>query len=512
MPFPAVQVVWFKRDLRIEDHRPLRKAAEQGPVLPLYVVEPELWAQADQSGRQWSFIAESLQDLTNRLAELGQPLLVRTGSVVDVLRDLSDQFTIAGLWSHEETGNAWTYARDLEVKDWCRASGIPWDEFRQDGVVRRLKSRNGWAKHWDQLMAEPLAPPPESLQPIDFDPGRIPSGGDLGLPTDPCPGRQKGGRTAARQCLESFLAERGKDYRWAMSSPLSAQTACSRLSPYLAHGVMSMREVAQATWARQAELKQSIGSDVKPWQQSMRSFSGRLHWHCHFMQKLESEPRLEFKNLHPGTDGLRAADADPEKLAAWSNAETGLPFVDACMRSLRDSGWINFRMRAMLMAVSSHHLWLPWRRPGEHLARLFTDYEPGIHWPQVQMQSGTTGINTVRIYNPVKQGHDHDPNGSFIRRWLPELAQVPDAHIHEPWTWDNAGTVLGRSYPFPVIDHLEAAKSARQKIWAVRKSKDFRAQSDRIQTKHGSRKSGVRMRGRTGKKVDDRQLSLSFDP
>ena len=138
--------------------------------------------------------------------------------------------------------------------------------------------------------------------------------------------------------------------------------------------------------------------------------------------------------------------------------ETGLPFVDACMRSLNATGWINFRMRAMLMAVASYHLWLDWRAPGEHLARQFTDYEPGIHWPQVQMQSGTTGINTVRIYNPVKQGHDQDPDGAFVRRWVPELRDVPDAFIHEPWRWEQAGSVLDRVYPAPIVDHLAAAE------------------------------------------------------
>ena len=150
----------------------------------------------------------------------------------------------------------------------------------------------------------------------------------------------------------------------------------------------------------------------------------------------------------------------------------------------------------MLVAVSSYHLWLDWRRPGEHLARLFTDYEPGIHWPQMQMQSGTTGINTVRIYNPVKQGHDHDPDGVFIRRWVPELADVPDAFIHEPWTWEAAGQVLGKAYPFPVVDHLAAAQQARQKVWAVRRGPDYRQAANAIQDKHGSRKSGMPMTGR----------------
>jgi deoxyribodipyrimidine photo-lyase len=229
------------------------------------------------------------------------------------------------------------------------------------------------------------------------------------------------------------------------------------------------------------------------------------------MQKLEDEPRLEMENLHPAYDGLRPTAPDQTRLAAWSKGETGLPFLDACMRYLAATGWLNFRMRAMVTATASYHLWLDWRKPGEHLARQFTDYEPGIHWPQIQMQSGTTGINTVRIYNPVKQGYDQDPEGHFVRRWIPELAEIADTHLHEPWKADNAGQVLGKTYPFPIIDHLTAAKEARQKIWAVRKGDAFRKTAGAIQSKHGSRRSGIPMRGRSSaRKENSKQLSLDL--
>ncbi|MEM9014920.1 MAG: FAD-binding domain-containing protein [Pseudomonadota bacterium] len=228
----------------------------------------------------------------------------------------------------------------------------------------------------------------------------------------------------------------------------------------------------------------------------MASFQGRLHWRDHFTQKLEDEPRIEFENLHPAYDGVRPAESSSSLLAAWRNGETGLPFVDACMNALAATGWMNFRMRAMLMAVASYHFWLPWRKPGEHLARQFVDYEPGIHWPQVQMQSGTTGINTVRIYNPIKQGKDQDPGGAFIREWVPALKTVPREFLHEPWLWDGAPQILGKTYPYQVVDHLAAARAARQKIWAVRSNSGFRASPDAIQTKHVSRKSGIKITGR----------------
>ncbi|NBC21819.1 MAG: deoxyribodipyrimidine photolyase, partial [Alphaproteobacteria bacterium] len=448
------------------------------------------------SARQWSFVGESLLELREALAALGQPLVVRTGDVLDVFEAIEAERGIAGLWSHEETGNGWTYARDRRVADWCAARAIPWHEPRQSGVIRRLKSRNGWARRWDRFMGEAVTPGP-ALEPLaGIPPGAIPSAQDMGLPADPCPGRQTGGRAAGLETLESFLHRRGEPYRKAMSSPLTGFEHCSRLSPHLAWGTLSMRETAQATWARQRALKEAPKGTTGSWRGSMTSFSGRLHWRDHFTQKLEDEPQLEWRNLHRAYDGLRPAEPDGDRLEAWTRGETGLPFVDACMRALMATGWMNFRMRAMLVAVSSYHLWLDWRRPGEHLARLFTDYEPGIHWPQMQMQSGTTGINTVRIYNPVKQGHDHDPDGVFIRRWVPELANVPEGFIHEPWTWDGANQLLGKAYPFPVVDHLDAAKQARQKVWAVRRGPDYRQAANAIQDKHGSRKSGMPATGR----------------
>lgn len=502
-----MQVVWFKRDLRVFDHRPLAAAAARGPVLPLYVIEPEIYQQADSSGRHWAFIAECLQELRDELANLGQPLIVRQGQIIQALEAIQNAYGFDAIWSHEETGNNWTYKRDCRVADWCRANGVSWFQMRQHGVIRRLKNRDGWAHRWDRFMAEETSPPPHLAPIAGCEPGALPSVTDLGLKNDPCPKRQKGGRLEALATYESFLHKRGEPYRKAMSSPIEGAQGCSRLSPYLAYGSLSMREVAQKLWLRQRQLKEApLGN----WRASMRSFSGRLHWHCHFMQKLEDEPELEFDNLHKAYDGLRPKPGNTALLKAWQAGETGLPFVDACMRSLQATGWLNFRMRAMLMAVASYHLWLDWRSPGEHLARLFTDYEPGIHWPQVQMQSGTTGMNTVRIYNPVKQGKDQDPDGTFIRQWLPELKNVPDGFIHEPWLWDQASSTLDKTYPRPVIDHLKAAQFARDKVWRVRRGQTFRDQASSLQTKHGSRKSGIPNKGQRSKKADDRQLGLNL--
>lgn len=472
-----LQIVWFKRDLRLVDHRPLLQASQAGPVLPLVVVEPELWQQADASARQWQFYAESLEALRQALAAIGQPLVVRVGDVIEVFERARRHFGVAALWSHEETGNGWTYARDLKVAAWARQHAIPWTELPQFGVIRRLGSRHGWARRWEERMAEPITPAPAALTPLaGLDPGPIPSAEHLALAPDPCPQRQLGGRPEGLAVLQSFLEGRGRRYQKELSSPLTAVRSCSRLSPHLAWGTLSMREVVQAH-------RQHPGS--------RRGFEERLHWHCHFIQKLESQPSIETTELHPLTAGLRASD--PERLQAWANGRTGLPFVDACMRSLIASGWINFRMRAMLMSVASYHLWLPWQESGLVLARLFVDYEPGIHWSQCQMQSGTTGINTIRLYNPIKQGQDHDPEGVFIRRWLPELASVPAVHLHEPWTMslavqERVGCVLGVQYPLPLVQPAQAAREARDRIWALRQLPGFREQAQEIVRQHGSRR------------------------
>jgi deoxyribodipyrimidine photo-lyase len=507
-----VQLVWFKRDLRVHDHQVLTYSAQQGPVLPLFVVEPEYWRQSDASARQWMFARECLQDLRHQLHALGMPLIVRVGEVADLFERINRSIGIAALWSHEETGNAWTYTRDQQVAAWCSENGIRWHQSQQHGTQRKLNTRNGWAKAWDAQMATPVSIPPK-LTPIAGIPvGDIPTVADLGMGADTCPERQLGGRTRGLENLNTFLNERGQFYRSAMSNPIAGATACSRLSPYLAWGALSMREVAQANWAKQRDLKGMTSGSTGSWRGTLSSFSGRLHWHCHFIQKLEDDPRLEFRNMHPAYDGMRQAEPDLARLQAWQSGETGLPFVDACMRSLAATGWLNFRMRAMVTAVSSYHLWLDWRKPGEHLAQQFTDYEPGIHWPQIQMQSGTTGINTARIYNPIKQGYDQDPTGVFVRRWVPELAQIEDRFIHEPWNAHNAEDVLGKHYPFPIVDYLEAAKEARQKIYAVRNSNGFKDRAGVIVTKHGSRKGRVMKRvGRKKSKPETDQLAFTFD-
>lgn len=514
------QLLWFKRDLRVHDHAPLCQAAAQGPVLAVYVYEPVVIHAPDYAVQHLNFTNECLQELQTQLQALGIPLIFRHGEMCEVLQNLHQDTGFEALWSHEETGNRITYQRDLRVARWCRAQGVAWHESPNNGVVRRLKNRDDWTQHWLTRMAlSPLAPPepqhsswvvsqdPRAGSPQTLSSTGLLSAQALGLKGQDKTQRLRGGHRAAQALLNSFMDSRAEDYRFGMSSPMSAQQACSRLSPYISFGVVSMRMVVHALGLARAHW-QSVPIDHRPrgMLPGLKAFESRLHWHCHFIQKLESQPDIEHRNLHRAYDGLRT-EPDAALLAAWTEGRTGVPMVDACMRMLLATGWINFRMRAMLMSFSSYHLWQDWKEPALHLAREFLDYEPGIHYPQVQMQSGTTGINTIRIYSPTKQALDQDPEGEFIRLWCPELKRVPTAYLAEPWTMPDTlqqhlGVVIGRDYPAPVVDVAQAGRFARDTMWALRgeqkRTTQFRAQTQEILAQHASRDPGrsVREQGR----------------
>ena len=480
-------VVWLKRDLRLSDHQPLAKAAE-GQSIVLYVAEPSLRAAEDFDDCHKDFINQSLADLAPRLEQIGGRLVIAEGEVVDVLDRLFVSWPFDRLLSHEETGNNISYTRDRSVRAWARKNKVEWVEDAQHGVFRAQSTRDGWAGRWRKRMDQPLTSAPRQLS----SPATAFEFETKSKKTKVHPLRQAGGESQARLVLNDFLQHRGQEYASRMSSPVTAFDACSRLSPHLAWGNLSMREIYQATEIRATELRES-DSPPPHWLKSLAAFSKRLRWHCHFIQKLEDEPTIEYENMQKTCDGLREDSFNEDWFEAWKAGQTGYPMVDACMRALREQKWINFRMRAMLVSFASYHLWLDWRRTAPWLAAQFLDYEPGIHYSQIQMQSGTTGINTLRIYSPAKQVLDHDPEGVFIHRWCPELSSLFGERLANPHDFqtdalDLGGSAIHPDYPKPLVDHTTASRAARQRIMAVRHVGESRKQAQDILKKHGSRK------------------------
>jgi len=507
---PPVQLVWFKRDLRLEDHAPLYLASQQGPCIFLYVFEPEMMQQPDFSAIHGRFILESLKVLAQQIRLLGGKLLVLTGTITQVLTLIHQQVPFTTVWSHQETGNWATYQRDIAVGSWLKAKGIAWEEVPQTGVIRKLKTRDGWAEQWQHRMNQPLYPIPTALRSPVLDMAILPlaTHSNLGFgQLEPNRTMQKGGSVIALKTLQTFLTHRGGTYRQHMSSPVTGEHACSRLSPYLAWGNISVKQVYQATKQQEQYLKTLPNTPYrKQWLQSLQSFEKRLYWHCHFMQKLESQPSLEFENMNRAFDGLRETTPNPVLFEAWKQGKTGYPFVDACMRYLIQTGWLNFRMRAMLVSFATHYLWLHWQQPAHYLATLFLDYEPGIHYPQFQMQSGVTGINATRIYSPYKQSADQDPTGSFIAQYVPELAHIPAPYIHQPALLppllaDTLNFQLGRDYPFPIVDNHQAYQLAKERLFTWKQKPTVKATAKRVLEQHGSRNRTNTGRTKHGKRT-----------
>ena len=469
-----INIFWFKRDLRLLDNEPLNNAVSQKEkLLLIYCFEPSLKKNKHYSTKHWNFIKESINDLNIYLKNIDTHIHTYNKEITDVLKEIQEKFLVKKIFSHNETGLNVTFSRDILLKEFCQTNSIQWEEEINNGVFRGLKNRKNWIKKWRDHMKSPVVLfKGEKNDFINIKKNQYFKVKDSKI-------LQKGGVSSGIKYLDSFLNSRHTKYQNNISKPEASRTSCSRLSPYMSWGNISTRYA----WQRAKEQIQNGKSKFQ-----LNGFTSRLRWQAHFIQKFEMECQMEFRSVNKGYQNL-VKPVNKKYISAWEKGKTGYPLVDASMRCVVETGYLNFRMRALLVSFLTHHLWQPWQSGVIHLARNFLDFEPGIHYSQFQMQAGETGINMIRIYNPTKNAKEHDKEGVFIKKWIPELKKIPTPLLFEPWKMslidqETYECKIGKDYPKPIINISETYKYAASKLWSIKSDPKVKEESIRILQKH----------------------------
>ena len=469
-----INIFWFKRDLRLLDNGPLNNAVSQKEkLLLIYCFEPSLKKNKHYSTRHWNFIKESINDLNIYLKNIDTHIHTYNKEITDVLIEIQKKFIVKKIFSHNETGLNVTFERDILLKEFCQNNSIQWEEEINNGVFRGLKNRKNWIKKWRDHMKSPVVL--FKGEKNDF----INIKKKQNFKVKDSKILQKGGVSSGIKYLDSFLDSRHTKYQNNISKPEASRTSCSRLSPYMSWGNISTRYA----WQRAKEQIQNGKSKFQ-----LNGFTSRLRWQAHFIQKFEMECQMEFRSVNKGYQNL-VKPINKKFISAWEKGKTGYPLVDASMRCVVETGYLNFRMRALLVSFLTHHLWQPWQSGVIHLARNFLDFEPGIHYSQFQMQAGETGINMIRIYNPTKNAKEHDKEGVFIKKWIPELKKIPTPLLFEPWKMslidqETYECKIGKDYPNPIVEISETYKYAASKLWSIKSDPKVKEESSRILQKH----------------------------
>ncbi len=436
--------MWFRRDLRLRDNPALRAAAEHGPVLGLFVLDPGLWRNAGPARRAW--LAACLRSLDE---SIDGRLCVRMGRASSLVPQLA---TEVGARSVHVSNDFTPYgrARDRAVVDALPdsvegvATGTPYAVAPgtvTNGSGEPYKVFTPFSKAWRGTGWDDPAPAPRGVDWLRAeDDQRVGNLLDKALRDTPAP-LPTAGEDAAKRRLDAFLDHDLAEYDEVRDDPAADRT--SRLSPYLKYGVLHPRQV----------LAETAGSPSK----GARTFESELAWRDFYADVLLHHPRSAWEDLKP-VSGLTYDDAD-EDVEAWKQGRTGFPVVDAGMRQLLAEGWMHNRVRMITASFLTKDLHVWWPVGARHFLDHLVDGDlaSNNHGWQWVAGTGTDASPYFRVFNPITQGLRFDPEGEYVRRWVPELAHLPGKAAHEPWDAEDG---YAKGYPRRIIDHAEERQRA----------------------------------------------------
>lgn len=470
---PAINVVWFKKDLRLSDHAPLHAAINATlPTLLLFFFEPLMIAQPAINERQGWFLYYAAIDMQLKLNNVNATLYICHKEVNSTFEYLSTIFYIQNIFAYQETNIGVTYIRDKSFRKWCKNENINLQEFENNGIFRGLKNMHNWNKYHLKFIKQPehiinlkqLVPlklTDQQYKQIKGEP--IPK--NFIKPDKPFNKNLpplSGGETNAFKTLNLLLKSFQNINITQSLKTLDKPFLWNNLAPYLSFGNISYKQAYKLI-----NTKTSLQNNPK----ILKLLNQLLLKNAQQIQFFEINSNMEFENLNIGLNGIRVS-WNNYYYEAWCNAITGVPLVDASMRCLKNTGYLDNRLKALLISFLTHYLWLDWRKGAAYLAKFLIDYEAGLHFYLFQEVAGTLGIPPPNIINPTILAKKLDPNGLFVQQWLPELRCLPTPLCHTPWKLTNMEVVLykykiGKNYPNPIINLETSFQKAQKELHRV---------------------------------------------